>query len=151
MDNTCNIPSRRIEDELAKYGSCATNTVGTSMEPLFKTHRDVVVFEPISRDIKKYDVVLYRRPDEKCVLHRVIGEKDGVFIIRGDNTFVKENVPREWIIAIAVSFNRNGKRRKVTDLSYRIYSRLWHCIYPLRFVLFKTRRFLSKIKHKIKG
>ena len=151
MENIDNIPSKRIEDELLEYGSCATKTLGISMKPLFKNNRDVVVLNSVDREIRKYDIVLYRISDSKCVLHRVIGVRNGIYIIRGDNTFVREYVPKDRVIAYVTSFNRKGKRRKITDCSYRIYSRLWHFIYPLRFVLFKTRRLLSKIKHKIKG
>ena len=150
MENSANKP-RSIEDELSDYGNYATNTVGGSMRPLFRTHRDAVVLSSLDRDIKKYDIVLYKTSDGKYILHRVIGIKGGVFIIRGDNTFVREYVPKERIIASVTSFNRKGKRRKITDLSYKIYSRVWNFIYPLRFVFFKTRTLLSKIKHKIKG
>ena len=151
MGGAASSPKRRIEDELFEHGNYATNTVGSSMRPLFKTHRDAVTLITPDREIKKYDIVLYKTPSDKYILHRVIGIKDGVYVIRGDNTFVKERVPKEWIIAYAVSFNRKGKKHKTTDLSYRIYSRVWHRIYPLRLVVFKIRRLLSKIKHKIKG
>ena len=151
MESTANRPSRSIEDELSEHGNYATNTVGVSMKPLFKTHRDVVTLIPPDREIKKYDILLYKTPDGRYVLHRVIAVKDGIYVIRGDNTYVKEYVPREWVIAYAVAFNRKGKRHKTTDLSYKIYSRLWHFIYPVRLVFFKMRMLLSKIKRKIKG
>ena len=151
MGNENNLPSRRIEDELSEHGNYATNTVGVSMRPLFKTHRDSVVLSSLDREIKKYDVVLYRTPDGKYILHRVIGVREDIFVIRGDNTFVKEHVPKAFVIAYATAFTRKGKKHKTTDLSYRIYSRIWHFIYPVRHLLFKLRGLLSKIKRKILG
>ena len=149
--NTDRTPSLSIEDELKKYGNYATNTVGVSMKPLFRTHRDTVVLSVVDREIKKYDIVLYKLPDGRYILHRVIGIRDGEFIIRGDNTFTREHIPGEWILAYVTSFTRKGKKSKTTDLSYRIYSRVWHYIYPVRYIFFRLRGLLSKIKHKIKG
>ena len=120
-----------VEEQLQKYGSYASNTVGVSMRPLFKTHRDVVIIKRCDGIIKKYDVVLYKRGGE-YLLHRVIGIKEDVFVIRGDNTFTKEYVPRSEIIGVLVGFNRKGKRRNVTDFGYRLYSRFWNFLYPIR-------------------
>ena len=140
-----NTPSLSIEDELRKHGTYATNTVGTSMQPLFKTHRDAVFVALPQKEIKKYDVLLYRDPHERYLLHRVIGIKDGVFIIRGDNTYKKEYVPCERVIARMVSFTRKGKHHEVGELGYRFYSRFWNFIYPARYCLHKVRSLVRKI------
>ena len=144
-----NTPSLSIEDELRKHGTYATNTVGTSMRPLFKTHRDAVFLAVPQEKIKKYDVLLYRDPLDRYLLHRVIGIKDGVYVIRGDNTYKKEYVPADNIIGILTEFNRKGKHGSVEDRSFKIYSRIWHYLYPVRHILHKIRRILSKIKHSI--
>ena len=129
-------------EQLEKHGVYATNTQGKSMRPLFKTHRDAVVLKKIDREIKKYDVVLYTVGD-KYVLHRVIGKKDGMLIIRGDNTYKKEFVSEDGIIAYMISFNRKGKRHTVEDFGYKLYSRVWNFIYPVRFLF---RKFILLIK-----
>ena len=148
MDNREKI-TRRIEDELEKNGILVTNTEGKSMHPLFKPHRDAVVLKRVDREIKKYDVVLYRDFAGRYVLHRVIAERDDVFIIRGDNTFRKEFVSKNDIIAYLVAFNRKGKRHTTEDFGYRFYSRFWNFIYPIRFLMRKFRSLLGKIKRKI--
>lgn len=144
--NVENNPSLCIEDELNKYGTYATNTVGVSMQPLFKTHRDVVVLKKPDRDLKKYDVVLYTGASHKYILHRIIGVRDDCFVIRGDNTFIKEYVPRDRILAYLVSFNRKGKRHTVDEFGYKLYSRFWNFIYPIRYLINLFRRVLGKIK-----
>ena len=140
--------SLSIEDELLTHGSYASNTLGPSMRPLFKTHRDVVVMQPLDREIKKYDIVLYKDP-RGYILHRVVKIKGNTLVIRGDNTFKPEFVEKERIIARVVSFNRKGKRHTVNDRGYRLYVRFWNFIYPVRFVLRKIRLLLGKIKRKI--
>ena len=75
-----------IESELEKHGSYASVTRGDSMRPLFKTNRDMVIIKKVDRPLKKYDVVLYTGAKNKYTMHRIVGEKNGVFLIRGDNT-----------------------------------------------------------------
>ncbi len=141
-----NITSPKIEDEISKHGTCATNTVGTSMRPLLN-QRDAVFLAAPDRKIKKYDVVLYTGAD-KYILHRVIGIKGSLLVIRGDNTYRKEYVPRECVIAYMVSFTRKGKHHKVTEFGYKLYSRFWNFMYPLRWLLHKFRSIIRKIIRK---
>lgn len=140
--------ARSIEQILAEEGSYASLTDGVSMRPLFKTHRDMVVLRPVDRQIRKYDVVLYR-VGEKYILHRVIGFKGDSLIIRGDNTFTREIVGRSAVIARLVSFNRKGKHGDVENLGYKLYSRLWTFIYPIRYCLYALKRILARIKRTI--
>ena len=138
-----------IESELDTHGFYASNTLGVSMRPLFKTHRDMIVVKKPEAELKKYDVGLYVTPRGKYILHRVMKVRATEYIFRGDNTYSPEHVPKEWVIGVLVKFNRKGKTHTVDEISYRIYSRLWHFIYPVRFVLRKTRVLLGRIYRKI--
>ncbi len=133
-----------IEAELEAHGIYASNTRGSSMEPLFRNHRDMVIISKPERAIKKYDVVLYPKGEEDYILHRVIAVREDCYIIRGDNTFVKERVPKCVVIGILTEFNRKGRRHSVRDLSYRVYSRVWCWLYPMRALLRGARIFLGK-------
>ena len=139
-----------IETVLLRDGIFASVTVGSSMRPLFKTHRDMVVLKRVSGMLNKYDVVLYRVND-KYILHRIIGiDRDrGVYIIRGDNTYSKEYVKFDKILASLISFSRAGKHHSVTDLTYRIYSVVWNILYPLRYVARRPYSLLSRAYRKI--
>ena len=139
-----------IERILESDGVYASVTEGTSMRPLFKTHRDMIVVKRANGVLKKYDVVLYR-VGGKYILHRIIGfdrERD-ICIIRGDNTYAKEYIPRADIFGVLVSFNRKGKRHDVTERGYRAYSAVWSFIYPLRYVAHKALSLVKRIVKKI--
>ena len=139
-----------IEQELDKHGVYATRTTGTSMRPLFKTHRDMVIIEKPKGELEKYDVALYHSINGKeYVLHRVIAVREKDYVIRGDNTFVKEYVPKEAVVGVLTAFNRKGKRHSTDDLGFRVYSVIWNFIYPVRFVFRCFRNVLAKIYHKI--
>ncbi len=138
-----------IESELEKHGSYASVTRGISMRPLFKTSRDMVIITPPPSEFKKYDVVLYTGAGNKYTMHRIIGFDGDVLIIRGDNTYRRERVPVSNVIGILTEFNRRGKHHTVEERGYKIYSRIWHYLYPVRHFLHLLRRLASKIKHAI--
>ena len=138
-----------VESQLLSDGVYVSTTRGTSMRPLFKTNRDVIILKTPDRELKKYDVVLYRTKDGKYILHRIIAVKENVFIIRGDNTFVRETVSKDRILAILTEYNRKGKKHSTSDTSFRIYSHLWCFIYPVRFLVHKALSFARKVYRKL--
>ncbi|MBQ6236124.1 MAG: S24/S26 family peptidase [Clostridia bacterium] len=138
----------RFEDLLQKDGRLVYKTKGTSMEPMLRQNRDLVIIEVPSSRLQRYDVALYRR-DDKYVLHRVIGVEDGFYRIRGDNTYAVEQVSFDAVIGVLKSFNRKGKLHSVTDRSYRFYARFWNAIYPLRAAWRRVRQLLIKIARKL--
>ena len=139
-----------IEKMLAEDGFYVSTTVGMSMFPMLRNRRDRVIIRPIGNQrLKKYDLPLYRRPDGKYVLHRIIGVREGHYLIRGDNTYRKEKVPDEWILGYVTEFYRKGKHISAGSKKYRTYARLWNWIYPLRVSFVKIRAFLSKVKHAV--
>lgn len=138
-----------VERELSERGSFASITKGVSMRPLFRTRRDMIVISPIQRPLKKYDVVLYRGSGGEYILHRIIKVKEDICVIRGDNTYSKEYVPNDRIIGLLTSYNRNGKSGSPDSLSFKLYSRIWHYLYPIRHMYIKMRRMLSRIYRKV--
>ena len=140
---------KSIEDVIQESGSYASITKGGSMLPLFKTARDVIIITPHTHPLKKYDVPLYKEGD-KYILHRIIAvdEEKKIYVIRGDNTFVKEYVPFDKVVGVLSSFNRKGKSISVYARGYKLYSRFWVAIYPIRHLLHSLKMLLRRI---IKG
>ena len=146
------IPSA-IEEELAKTGKLIYSNHGGSMLPLIKEGRDlVVIVTPPSGRLKKYDVPLYKRGDSrKYVLHRIIRVIDDGYVIRGDNCYFKElDVKDDDIIGVLSCVIRKGGREvSVDSFGYKLYSRVWCLIYPLRFCYAKVRAFGGRVMRKI--
>ena len=138
-----------VESELSRNGSFASVTKGVSMRPLFSTCRDMIVVKPLASPPKKYDVVLYRGAGGEYILHRIIKVRDDLYIIRGDNTYSKEYVPKDAVIGVLTSFNRKGKSGSPASFSFKLYSRLWNFIYPLRYLYVKGISVLRRIYRKI--
>lgn len=148
MNNQQFMTEAHIESELISHGTCITRTRGKSMKPLFKEKRDAVVLKVPDREIRKYDVVLYKGSLGRYILHRVIAIKGGILVIRGDNTYKKELVPKENILAVMVSYNRKGKSRSIDSFGYKLYSRVWNFLYPLRYIARKPFALVKKIVKK---
>ena len=137
-----------VEREINERGSFASVTKGPSMRPLFKTNRDMIVVAKIEAPLKKYDIILYRGGSGEYILHRIIGIRDDFFVVRGDNNYFKERVPKEAAIGVLVAYNRKGKHGSPSTLSFKLYSRLWRYIYPIRFLFAKVRLCISRIIRK---
>lgn len=137
-----------FEEILSRDGRLIYKTRGVSMQPMLYQNRDLVIIETFERRLKPYDVALYRR-GKQYVLHRVLSLGDGVYYIRGDNTYTIETVPEGNVLGVLTGFVRKGKQHQVTELGYRFYSRFWHFIYPLRLFRLRMRSRFKKLLAKL--
>lgn len=133
-----------FEEILSRDGRLIYKTKGFSMQPMLYQNRDLVIIETFEGRLKPYDVALYKR-GRQYVLHRVLSVGDGVYYIRGDNTYSIETVPEGNVLGVLTAFVRNGKQHQVTERGYRFYSRFWHVIYPLRVFRLRFRSRLRKL------
>ena len=144
---------KNAEELLKTQDEVMTRTKGTSMRPLLRQGRDIVVIKRPDFPLKSGDAPLYRVKDKKeLVLHRILKvRRDGTYIIRGDNLFVKEYITESQIVGVMKAFYREGrycdceKSRK-----YKLYIILNRVSYPLRY-LWKCilRPMLAKVYKKI--
>lgn len=128
-------------------------TRGASMRPMLREHRDIVVIEKLSCELKVGDVVAYPGANGTYTLHRIVRiKKSGALIIRGDNNYFTEyNIKKEDIVGILKEFYRDGKYINCkTDKRYKFYTKYIVFSYPFRFLWKKRiRPILSKIKRSI--
>lgn len=139
-----------FEEELKEKGVLVYTNVGTSMRPLIRQGKDVMIIsslDHLGRDLRKMDVPLYKRESGQYVLHRIIKvNKDG-YVIRGDNTYSNEyGVTDSQILGVLSGVIRNGKEISVNSLGYKAYSYFWLYTYYIRKVVvwMKRKNRLSK-------
>ena len=94
-----------------KNGRLTYTNVGVSMMPLLRQGKDLfIVTKSNGERFSVGDVVLYRRPPNKYVLHRIIEVRRDDYVILGDNCVNKEyGIKDKDIIAVMTGFVRNGK------------------------------------------
>lgn len=146
------ITNTDIEKYIDENKKLTYRNVGVSMLPMLVQDKDVFTLEKVDiNKLKKFDVVLYKADENKYILHRIIKVNEDSFVIRGDNTFTKEYVRKDDIIAKMTSFVHNGKKISSEDKSYKIYSSLWNKIYIFRYIGKDLKTFPYKVYKKIKG
>ncbi len=78
-----------IEDVISRDGEFRLYPRGTSMLPLIRQGKDSVVLVKPGL-LSKNDIVLYRRRNDKYVLHRIVKKKGNDLFLCGDNQSVIE-------------------------------------------------------------
>ena len=84
---------------------------GTSMLPTIHPGRDSVSIVRLDGRASLYDILLYKRPSGKFVLHRVVAVGEEDYTLCGDNRVeIEHGVKDDWIIGVldAVHYP-NGK------------------------------------------
>lgn len=142
-----------IEEKLKNDEEVSSLTVGISMEPMLRQHRDIVIIKRVNGRLKRNDVPLYRRAGcDRFILHRILKVTNDGYVIRGDNLYRKEyDVKDGDIIGVLKAFYRDGKYYDCEkSRKYKTYVFFMRASYPFRyFWKFRLRPFLGKIKRFI--
>ena len=116
-----------LEEYLEEHGTLTYANTGVSMMPLLRQGRDLFIAEKKGPGrCRAGDVVLYRRPPDQYVLHRVVKVRPEDYVILGDNCISREyGITDGDIIGVMTGYVRGGKTHSVGETGYRVYSSLW--------------------------
>ena len=121
------------EELLRKEGKIITHVVGYSMFPLLRNRESIVIVESVDHvPPRQGDVVLYKY-GTTYLLHRILQIKPDEYLIRGDNTWVIEHVPKDTLLATMTGFYRRAEGHLITrnNLFYRLYQLMLPFIRPV--------------------
>lgn len=134
--------SSSFEEILKQQGKLVYTNVGTSMLPLLRERRDLLIIGPKPEGrLKMWDVPLFRRDDGKYVMHRVLWVRHQDYLMCGDNQWrVERGITDRHIIGVLEAVKRNGHvlpvrptaEHPVVPFRYRLYVALWCLSFPLR-------------------
>lgn len=146
-------PKISYEDVLNTRGKLIYTNVGTSMMPLLRQKRDLMIIEKVSNvRCKKYDAVLYKRKNGQYVLHRILKVKKSDYVICGDNCCRREyGVTDDQILGVLTAVVRDGKTITVNDRRYLLYVHLWCDFFHIRVCVLMIKRFFEKMKRSARG
>lgn len=140
-----------FEEELKEKGTLIYTNVGTSMRPLIRQGKDVMIikrpeeWDECKRKLKKMDVPLYKRDSGQYVLHRVVKVTEEGYVLRGDNTYSNEyGITDKHILGVLTGVIRNGKEVSVNSLGYRVYSYIWYYTYYIRKIVVWMKRKIKR-------
>ncbi len=139
----------RFEDYIEQEGKLIYKNVGTSMMPLIRQGKDLMVIEKPQGRLKKYDVPLYKRDSGQYVLHRILKVRENDYVICGDHCYRKEyGITDRQIIGVLTAVIRDGKEIPVTDRRYRMYVRLWCDFFHIRALILIAKTIPRRIRRK---
>ncbi|MBQ7168924.1 MAG: hypothetical protein IJR63_03355 [Synergistaceae bacterium] len=138
-----------ISQYLADNGTLTYTNKGVSMWPLLREGRDMfTVSKKGNERCRIGDVVLYRRPPNFYVLHRVIDVRENDYVILGDNCIAYEyGITDADIFGVMTGFTRGGKSYSVDDSGYRLYTFI--ILHTITIRIF-TKRVISWIMRKLR-
>ena len=141
-----------IMESIKDGGSFLLCPKGTSMLPTIKPLEDcVTLISP--DDLKKYDIVLYKRKNGQFVLHRIVGYKNNFPVMCGDNqTAYEHGIEYSDIIAKVSAIRKNdgriidvldkynvsyAKKLRAKKAPLRFYRGVKKSLYPFYKAIFK--------------
>lgn len=141
---------KNFEEVLEHEGKLIKYPTGTSMLPLLRQGKDVFLVQKPFRELRKNDVVLYKRKD-KYILHRIIKINGENLVIIGDNCVTKEyDIKTKDVLGIMTHITRSNKNIDVEkSKSYKWYVRFLSVYRPAKKLYCLIMGIGSKIKRSI--
>ena len=135
------------EELLDRDGQVMTHVVGSSMLPLLRDRESIVLVEAVRLvPPKKGDVVLYKT-NGIYILHRILRIRPDEYLIRGDNTWRIEHIPKAALLATLTGFCRTpeGKMIPRNHPGYKLYQFFLPAIRITRRITGKARRAVATL------
>lgn len=134
-----------ISEAFANEMGVKLQVAGNSMYPLWKHQRDsVIVVSCDTKQLKKWDIVLYQRENGKFVLHRIVQSSPETFNMCGDAQFaIEKEINKNQIIGKVHSFMRNGNEISCNNLLYRLYVFSWYQLFPIRHAFCLAKKIIT--------
>jgi len=140
-----------FEQLLERDGVLVYTNVGTSMLPLIRQGRDLLIIKKAEGRLKKYDVALYRRDSGQYVLHRILKVRKDDYVICGDNQYRKETgITDRQVIGVLTGIVRDGKEFTLDRMgsSYKWYLFFRCDLFLIRAAMLRAKGLLNRWKHK---
>ena len=139
-----------FEDILNDQGMLVYTNVGTSMMPLLRQRRDLLIIQKKGPErLHWLDIPLFKRPNGQYVMHRVMRVRKHDYVMCGDNQWRPEfGVKDSQILGVLDAVERRSKDGQLERIIpvrstsehphvpffYRLYVFLWCFFYPIRAV-----------------
>ena len=140
-----------FETILKEKGTLVYRNTGTSMMPLLRQNRDLMVIRkrPEGR-LNRLDAVLYKR-DKQYILHRILKVRENDYVICGDHQYRREyGVTDDQILGVLSGVIRDGETIGVKDFRYQAYVHLWCDLFYLRAAILALKDYGRRAWRKIK-
>lgn len=106
---------------------------GSSMAPFLVHHRDTVYLSKVRRPLRRGDMILYRRDNGYCILHRIYQAEAETYTLVGDaQTALERGIRPDQVLAVVIAVRRKGKLLQPGSFWWEFFYRVWIRLVPLR-------------------
>lgn len=139
-----------ISEQLNEGRQASFTVTGMSMWPFICHKRDQVIVSSCRTDLlRKGDIILLQTQLQNYLLHRITKITESGFETTGDgNCFRDGEFPFTCFRAKVTSLVHNGKKIDCDSWKWKIISRLWMALFPIRKWIFKgwfrIRKYIRK-------
>ncbi len=134
-----------IEEVILGGGKFSFVPSGNSMKPFIRPGKDSVNVVKAD-ELKKYDIVLYRRVSGQFVLHRIVNVDNNHYVMCGDNQWTKEHdITSDMIVAKVSEIVRGDKVILCSSKKYMFWVHIWCDLFWLRKLYLKLRIIAKKV------
>lgn len=131
-----------LQKVLSEGGTFPFYPRGSSMLPWIREGKDRVLLAPLPDELKKNQIVLYKRKNGAYVLHRIVKIQGDTYTMRGDHQYVNEpGISREQMLGVVSRICREDREYRTEQPLVRFQALLWTESAGLR-------RLLSRILHR---
>lgn len=125
---------------------------GNSMRPMVRKERDEVTIAPLTRELKRGDVVLFQARDGRYTVHRVIRCDPGQILTQGDHCRHPDfPTSLENVFGLVVQVERGRLHLPIDNAFSRFCGLFWIRILPVRRFSCWAWDILLEIKKRIFG
>lgn len=111
---------------------------GNSMSPFLVHGRDTVYLSKPEENLRRGDMLLYRRRNGAYVLHRVYRVDGDCFTLVGDaQTVLEPGICRDQILARVTAVRWKGKLLRSGSFLWALFEKIWIRLVPVRPILWR--------------
>ncbi|MEE0954934.1 MAG: S24/S26 family peptidase [Eubacterium sp.] len=150
-NNTEDMRKVSPEEVLREGQAIRIRPQGYSMMPFLDPEKDEVIIEPCpswdhaAEQLKRGDVILYRRIDGILVLHRIVRIKGEEIMLAGDNMDMEDpKISVIQVCGILTARVRKGRELSVRNVLWRLASAVWLFLSPMRPFLHRIWRSMRR-------
>ena len=123
-----------VLQELVEQGQEVSLLItGNSMAPFLHDRRDDIFFRRPDRELRRGDMVFYRRVNGQYVMHRIYAVTPRGYDIVGDaQDVIERGIRREQIFGLITRVRRKGKLLSDGDFLWEFFRCVWIRMIPVR-------------------
>ena len=138
-----------LQDLISDGKEAGLLITGNSMAPFLVHERDYIYFRTPDRELKKGDMVFYRRMNGQYIMHRILAVKpEGYYMIGDNQVHVEGPLDRSQIFAVVTKVKRRDRWIGPDDPVWKFYEKVWINVIPARRIAGCVSR---KLKRMVKG